>query len=298
MRARALAVAAAAASLAAAVPAARADDWSWLGPSRRIARTWSASRDTPAMNLLILPRDVRTAGGELAFVTIPRASVTLRLGFAGLLELESDGETHGFGLFPRADGAILWRGSYAYYAAVAFDRLAARLCDGCALELTGQVRHESQHYTGSNAGDAGMDVSAEPFVGDDLLVDVAAAREHGDWRTAARVTAMVYLPGRSSYAAGAGLDLHLRWTGWRRVHPFVSAYGEYQLGDDLEGRRFPDAYLVRALAGVALPSALGDTMLYVSADVGDRKGIRMLTEEATLGLGVRLALGAAPPPAR
>ena len=45
---------------------------------------------------------------------------------------------------------------------------------------------------------------------------------------------------------------------------------------------------------MALPSALGDVMLYVSGDVGNRKGIRGLTEEATLGFGVRLALGAAP----
>jgi len=36
-------------------------------------------------------------------------------------------------------------------------------------------------------------------------------------------------------------------------------------------------------------------MVYVSADAGNRKGIRGLTEEATVGVGVRLALGAAPP---
>lgn len=275
-------------------PDARAEEeWSWLGPSRRVSRSWSASRDTPALNLTIVPRDVRTAGGELAVVTVPRASMTLRVGFAGLIELESDGETRSFDVFPRASGDILWRGSYAYYAALALDRLGARLCDGCALELTGQFRHESQHYTGSNHGDPGMDVHHEPYVGDDVIVDVALARDHGDWRVASRLTAMAYLPERSSYAAGGGLDLHARWTGWRRVHPFVSAYGEYLLGDDLMGRVYPDAYLVRGLAGVALPSPLGDTLVYVAADVGHRKGIRGLTEEATLGFGVRLALGGA-----
>ena len=276
-----------------AAPAARADDWSWLGPPRRVARSWSASRDTPAMNLLVLPRDVRTAGGELALFTLPRASFTLRTGFAGLIELESDGETRSFDLFPRASGAILWRGSYAYHVALALDALGARLCDGCALEVTGQLRHESQHYTGSNHGGAGMDVRAEPYVGDDVILDVALARERGEWRVAARASAMVFLPDRSSYAAGAGLDLHARFTGWRRAQPFVSLYGERLAGDDLAGRRFPDAYLVRALAGVALPSALGDTMIYLAADAGHRKGIRGLTEEATLGLGVRLALGGA-----
>jgi hypothetical protein len=33
-------------------------------------------------------------------------------------------------------------------------------------------------------------------------------------------------------------------------------------------------------------------MIYVAADVGNRKGVRMLTEEATFGIGIRLALGA------
>lgn len=293
MTARALVLAAI--TLAALAPPATADDWSWLGPARRIARSWSAGRDTPAMNLTILPRDVRTAAGEFALATIPLAAVTLRPGFAGLLELESDGATTGFDIFPRATGRLLWRGSYAYYLAVALDRLGPRLCAGCAVEVAGAFRHESQHYTGSNRGDdLGVDVSAEPYIGDDVLVDLAAARDRGGWRLATRVTAMAYLPERSSYAAGAGLDLHARWTAPRRVQPFASAYGEYLVGDELHGRRFPDAYLLRTLVGVALPSPLGDTMLYLAADVGHRKGIRGLTEEATLGVGIRLALGAAP----
>lgn len=295
MTARSLVAALILATLTALARPAAADDWSWLGPARRIARSWSASRDTPAMNLTIVPRAVRTAGGELALATIPLGAVTLRPGFAGLLELESDGATTGFDLFPRASGRLLWRGSYAYSLAVALDRLGPRLCAGCAVEVTGALRHESQHYTGSNRGDdLGLDVSAEPVIGDDVLIDVAAARDRGGWRLAARLTAMAYLPERSSYAAGGGLDLHARWTARPRVHPFVSACGEYLIGDDLHGRRFPDAYLLRALIGVALPSALGDTMIYVATDVGHRKGVRGLTEEATLGFGVRLALGAAP----
>lgn len=49
----------------------------------------------------------------------------------------------------------------------------------------------------------------------------------------------------------------------------------------------------RARVRGRLPSKLGDVMVYVSADAGNRKGIRGNTEEATIGLGVRLALGAA-----
>ena len=261
---------------------------------RRIPRSWSASRDTPALNLLVLPRDVRTAGGELALVTIAGRSSTWRLGFAGLIELESDGETTGLGnAFPRANGALLWRGSYAYYAAVSLDDAGARLCASCALELALQYRHESQHYTGSNAGGPGMDVSTEPFVGDDLIGDAALSQQIGAWSFVERAVAMWFLPGRSSFAGGPALDLHVRWRRSRSIQPFASAYAEYLIGDDLDGRRYPSTYLGRLLAGIALPSSLGDTLIYVAADAGHRKGIRGLTEEATLGAGIRLALGAA-----
>jgi hypothetical protein len=271
---------------------ANADDLSWLGPPRQISRASSASRDTPALNLMIAPRDVRTAGGELAIATVRGNARTWRFGFAGLLELESDGETTGLGnAFPAAQGNLLWRGSYAYYAALSLDAAAARWCDGCAIELAAQYRHESQHYTGSNHGDAGMDVTDQPFVGDDVIVDAAVAVDRPRWRVSARALAFVFVPDRSSYRGGPGLDLHARWK-WRpRTHPFVSGYAEQLHGTELRGRRFADAYLVRAMAGVALASSYGDVMLYLAADVGNRKGIRGLTEEATLGFGIRLALG-------
>jgi hypothetical protein len=102
---------------------------------------------------------------------------------------------------------------------------------------------------------------------------------------------MWFLPDRSSYVAGGALDLHARWTGWRVAHPFVSLYGEYRFGEEMRGRSFPDAYRLRALIGVALPSRLGDLMIFASGDVGHRYGVQALTEEATLGVGVRLALG-------
>ena len=101
---------------------------------------------------------------------------------------------------------------------------------------------------------------------------------------------MWFLPDRSSYSAGVGLDLHVRFVRFERMQPFVSGYAEQLWGDMLQGRQFPDAYRVRALVGIALVSALGEIMIYGAGDVGNRYGIRGLTEEATLGLGVRLAL--------
>lgn len=88
---------------------------------------------------------------ELALVTYRAKTWSVRTGFAGMLELESDGETlDASNLFPRGAGAILWRGSYAYYAAISFDRAAARVCAGCVLELGLQYRHESQLTTRDN----------------------------------------------------------------------------------------------------------------------------------------------------
>jgi hypothetical protein len=290
----ALALAAAALAVLLGAPAAARAEVKSLDLARRIPRSWSASRDTPALNLLVLPRDVRTAGGELAIATVARPSVSWRLGFAGLIELESDGETTGFGNgFPAASGNLLWRGSYAYYAALSLDAAGARLCVRCAIEVALQYRHESQHYTGSNHGGPGMDVTAEPYVGDDVIADAALSHTAGDWLFVERVVAMWFLPDRSSFAGGPALDLHVRWRRWRSLQPFASGYAEYLVGDDLGGHRYPSTYLARLIAGIALPSALGDTMLYVAADAGHRKGIRGLTEEATLGVGIRLALGAA-----
>ncbi|MFN0249355.1 MAG: hypothetical protein ACKV2T_20890 [Kofleriaceae bacterium] len=136
-----------------------------------------------------------------------------------------------------------------------------------------------------------MDYTDQPYLGDDVILDAAVATTRGDWYLAARAVAFVYLPGRSSYAGGPGLDLHVRWRG-AHVHPFLSGYAEQLYGTELMSRRFGNAYLVRALAGVALPSKLGDVMVYLSADAGHRKGIVGSTEEATIGLGVRLAFGA------
>jgi len=47
---------------------------------------------------------------------------------------------------------------------------------------------------------------------------------------------------------------------------------------------------------VALPSKLGAVAIYLSADVGHRRGLMVFTEEASLGVGVRLALDPAREP--
>lgn len=130
----------------------------WLGPARTIARSWSASRDTPAMTFGVFPRPNMMGGGELALASLEWPSWTLRGGFAGFVELEWDGPTDNFhyGLAPGAStGGILWRGSYAYYLALTPTDLFRSVCPSCHAEVALSYRHESQHYTGSNAGDPG-----------------------------------------------------------------------------------------------------------------------------------------------
>lgn len=266
----------------------------WLSAPREISRSWSASRDTPVMDLTILPRPIQRVGGEFALLTLGWQRWTVRPGIAAFLELEFDGKTDRFhsGPWPGSStGQILWRGSYEFIMAVTPRDLGTALCGTCQAELTLGYRHESQHYTGSNSGDAGTDVSAQPYVGDGFTLDLALSTRAGDWVFAERVVGTGYLPEVSSYSSGFAADLHARWLLWTRAHPFTSLHAEYRFGDELAGRAFPDAYRVRGLLGGALPSALGDVMVYLSADAGHRYGLRILAEEATLGFGIRLAPG-------
>jgi hypothetical protein len=278
-------------------PVAARPHLTWLGYPRRVPRAWSASRDTPAMNMILFPRPADMAGGDFSLFTLQFNRWSLRSGFAGFIELEVDARTSGSnaGGIPWGSGKILWRGSYAYFAAFSLDALARSICQGCAIELALQYRHESQHYTGSNAGNGGEeDATPEPYVGDDLIFDLASLQRTSNWLFAERAIGMWFLPDRSSYSAGVALDLHVRFVRSETIQPFISGYAEHLWGDMLQGRQFPDAYRVRALVGVALLSSLGEIMIYGAGDVGNRYGIRGLTEEATLGLGVRLALASGP----
>ena len=278
-----------------AEPHARADGVTFLDFARTIPRSWSASRDAPAFNLMIFPRDVRTAAGEFSLVGWKAEDYRLRIGFGGLLELESVGETDSFGnLITHGSGAFLWRGAYQYQMALSLDALGKRLCATCSLEATFTYRHESEHITASNAGDQNEDYRDRALVGDDLGLDAAISTQQGEFLLLGRTQFRLFVPERSSYGVSPNLEAHVRYLRFPRVHPFVSLYGEYSNGAHSWDRQYPHAYLLRALTGVALPSDLGNVMLYGSGDIGHRKGLLAYTREATLGLGVRLALGSLP----
>jgi hypothetical protein len=218
--------------------------WSALGYARAIPTAWSASRDTPRLEMTPFPRPVAAAGGELALVTLAEGSRVWRLDVSGLLELDNLSRTTGVnsGPFAGSLGRILWRGGYSYTLAVQLDALGRLICSRCSAELALGYRHESDHATASNYAGDSTDFSTEPYVGDDVIADAALAQRWRDWYLSQRLVGMWFLPDRSSYSAGAAVDLHARLTRWRAVHPFLSAYAERRQGTTFQALAFHDAY--------------------------------------------------------
>jgi hypothetical protein len=255
-----------------------------LGPAREISHSSSASRDTAVLAIVPRPHRILSAGGDFAVASLALAEWSFRLGGFGMLELESSGE--GTKLLPFPGGDIrFWRGLYGFSLAVSADGLARdALGARGALELAINARHESEHYTGSNEGGPGTSFADVPHIGDFVMLDVAARIPVGRLDVIARVQDKLFV-GQRAYSQGPGADLILRWRRFARVHPFSSTFAEVLFG----ARGFPDAYLVRNLTGVILPSRHGDLYLFLSGEVGHRKGLAVYTEEAGLGFGLRFA---------
>jgi hypothetical protein len=264
-----------------------------LGFARAIPRSRSASRDAPGFGVMMAPRGIRTASAEFAVVTIPAGPLTIRPGFYGLIELEGDRDSAEFTLWPSQE-IHFWRASYALPVAVSFDSWAQALCGRCMLEASIQFRHESEHYTGHNGGGAARDYADRPIYGDAIGLDAAASLRRGDFMMLSRLAVDLFLPARSSYSVGPSVDVHVRYVAWRGPQPFFSGYAQYREGTETSRYGYPSAYLLRGLLGVAFTSSLGDVMLFASGDVGHRMGLAAYTREATLGFGVRLALGPLP----
>jgi hypothetical protein len=261
----------------------------FLGPAREISHSSSASRDTALLRMLLLPRPVLAGGGDIGVFALRTVGVTWRLGFFGMLELESDQETKAFVRTPQED-IRYWRGLWGYSLSASLDRLAERwLGEGSALEAALSFRHESEHYTGSNDGDAGTDYADVPHIGNFCMPDVAVRWRVGPVDLIARYQHKIFVVD-PYYSHAPGADLVLRWRLWDYIHPFLSIFGEYLFGaDHAVVGRVPDAYLVRGLLGILVPSSWGELQIFLSADLGHRKGLAVFTEEATLGGGLQAA---------
>ena len=258
----------------------------FLGPAREISHSSSASRDTAVLGLVAAPHRILTGGGDFSVLQLSDQKLSLRLGVFAMMELESEGKSSGFdGLLPKGD-IHFWRGLYGYSVAASLDDFANRhLGPRGALEFTLNFRHESEHYTGSNDGGDAIDYSDRPHIGNFVMLDVAARVPLGRLDLIGRLQHKFYIPNAGGYSQGPGGDLTVRWRRWNHIHPFSSLFAEYLFGKNI----YPDAYLVRNLTGFVVPSRAGDIYLFISADVGHRKGLAVFTEERTLGFGARFA---------
>jgi hypothetical protein len=257
------------------------------GASRAISHAASASRDTAALGLLMLPRVVVTGGADIAVFAIEGSGLTFRPGFFGMLELESREETERF--LPRASEEVsLWRRLFGYSAAVSFDRFAARaLGRGGAIEGTLSYRHESEHFSGPVAQAKGFEKL--PQMGDFIMVDMAVRAPFGRWEVETRAHYkgfVVHGDDPAPYRDGVGADLIVRFKAMPKLHVFSSTFAEFLIASTPA----EDAYFFRNLTGVAIPGAAGGLSVFAATDIGHGKGFRIDHRGASLGCGLRLAL--------
>jgi hypothetical protein len=279
------------------------------GASQKISHKNSASRDTASSGYQLTPYTVLTAGIDVALVGADFGDVSLRFGFFGMLELESGraidlrddaGKPKNI-LLPSA-GSDYWRGVKGFQTSIAFDEAGEKLFGKRGLlEATLGLRHESEHYTGSNEGDGGQDFSDVPHIGDFMLQDFAARIPSGPVDFEFRLQQKWFIPvdaGAANgnlrlYTIGPGFDAIVRWRLLKWLHPFSSTFGEYLIGNQIrhEGKivRVPDNYLLRNLTGVAFVGPMGEVQVFTSVSVGHGKGLRVFDEELLWGGGVRIA---------
>jgi hypothetical protein len=246
------------------------------------------------MALTLTPYSVLTAGADVAILQWTLSQVSLRLGFFGLIELESDrpfdGHTPDF--IPRVNSAF-WRPQGGYSVALSFDRWAHDTLDRrAAFEVGLSLRHESEHFTGSTAGDPPK-YGDVPHMGNFLLADVAIRLPvFRNFDLEIRFQNKVWL-GTRAYSVGPGGDVIVRWRARQWMYPFSATFAEYMFGrrtrwDDGRDVQVPDNYLIRNLTGLAFPGTVGEIQVFSSLEIGHGKGLNVYREEVRWGGGIRL----------
>lgn len=257
----------------------------------------SASRDTPALAYQITPYTAEMAGGDFAFVGLETPHLSLRLGFYGLIELESErpltsGDAGDQLVLPLV--GLLWRGSNGLTAALSLDSLGERsFGERGRLEFALSLRHESEHFTASREGNEGRYVDV-PNIDNFVMPDVAVRIPFGNFNFEARGQLKYFFAQHyeRSYSVGPGVDLILHWLLTDAVQPFSAVFGEYLYGTELsfEGERVrtPDNYLLRNLTGLIFPGKWGEVQVFNSIAYGHGKGLLAYRREALWGFGVRV----------
>ena len=270
----------------------------WLGPSREISLSSSASRDTPIFSIHMLPRVAYSAGVDLSLAEFPFDSKTLRLGLHGMLDLESTDDSRLGTVFILKGNNALWRGVYGFSLALSFDEWARSLWgERGALELTVTGRHESEHSTADNDEITIPEFKGRPDINNFIMIDAAARIPLGEFDCELRSQHKLFVGADPNYIYGPGLDVIFRWRGFKRFQPFSSTFVEYLFGNTVSsgvradglGGRVPDAYFVRNLTGIIVNGIIGDMQIYTSLEVGHGKGLLVFDEDFRWGFGVRVA---------
>ena len=264
------------------------------GASREINHAHSASRDTGAMGWALTPYSVLSAGADVAILKWKLEPVSLRFGFFGLIELESDQPyDEGSKDFIPRENSRFWRAHGGYSIAASFERWAREsLGERGAFELCLSLRHESEHFTASTSGEDPQ-YGDLPHIGNFFMGDVATRLPLGDFDLELRLQNKLWVS-EHAYSVGPGGDVIVRWNLSVWMRPFSATFAEYLFGRRTvwdEGRdvQVPDNYLIRNLTGVAFPGTVGEIQIFNAIEIGHGKGLNVYKEEFRWGGGIRLA---------
>jgi hypothetical protein len=252
----------------------------WLpGAARAIARTDSASRDTPVFEYAYGPRAQASIGAEFGVFDARGSRLSGRFGVYGMVCLENGTSEE---VFPPHE---LWRGLVGFSAALSSDWLARRwFGPGSRVEITLGAGHESDHEDDFRQTPGPRDI---PFGGggDFLAPDLAVRLPLGARAdVTVRLQERVYVRGALAHAPGA--DLVLRVRPWPAVQPSLALFGEQIIADDAQAR---DTFFARALLSLGFTGTVGVLGPFASFDVGAGKGLLINRREARFSAGVRYA---------
>jgi hypothetical protein len=268
------------------------------GNARAISHALSASRDNATPGYDFTPRQVQRGGLDFAFLGYKFPRHTLRLGFFGLMEIQSDEENPEPWLLGRQNVSI-WRGVWGFSSALSFDSFAQKHWGERAnVEFAVDVRHESSHCTYGWM----WDYEDVPDVGNFIMPEIAVRypwqRFDIDLRYQYKhffevIETAGFEQCDEAYRSGIGGDFVVRYHSDRRLDPFASTFYEYAWGNRTQ--RYvsvyvptPDFYLFRQLAGVIIKGKAANLHLYTSWSIGHDKGLLAFHEDRLWGWGIRI----------
>lgn len=256
------------------------------GESRSISHAHSASRDTGLLAYQVLPEVALSTGGDFAFLGFVFSGIDLRLGMFGLIEVHTPKpEPRNFFTIPSAP--YLWRGLLGFSLALCLEEIGQKwLGPRGALEAAFSYRHESEHYTGSTPMFPNV-----PNIGDFVMGDLALRKALGPVDMEVRFQNKFFFPNQA-YSQGPGADLIFRYRALTWLHPLLSVFGEYLLGDtySFRGQReqIRDNRMLRVLLGIIFPGETADIQILFTFHAGHGKGLLAYEDEVRVGWAVRV----------